>query len=293
MAIAAVPRLAPPIARLRDVEADPARQDDAVSSRDTDGLTGVLTRRAIAAALDGTAWRRDARIAVLTVDIDALKQLNDRYGHALGDQLLVEVARRLQEPLGEDDLIGRIGGDEFVIVCRRVSEEEQLADLAEALRRAVARRPVRLQNNEFEVTVTVGGTLVESAVTTTEALNRADQQLYLAKRRAGSDAHDRVSELVVGLLEAHGRTIETRLASAVAEVALASLPPPAISAHSPYPHQTARAGERLRSPGSRPRAARHPGALAFRANDGRHLIAMGQGTPTRALPRRTPDLVCA
>jgi diguanylate cyclase (GGDEF)-like protein len=119
-------------------------------------------------------------------------------------------------------LIGRIGGDEFVIVSPRACDEEQIAGLAAALKAAVSRQPVCVGTSEIEVTVTVGGVRVEPGVGMTEALRVADQRLYLAKRRAGSDVHDRVSELIVGLLEAHGSTIETTLASAVAEVAMAS-----------------------------------------------------------------------
>jgi diguanylate cyclase (GGDEF)-like protein len=90
------------------------------------------------------------------------------------------------------------------------------------LRVAVSRQPVCVGSFEIEVTVTVAGARVESDAGMTEAMQVADQRLYLAKRRPGSDVHDRVSELVVGLLEARAGPIETTLASAVAEVAVAS-----------------------------------------------------------------------
>jgi diguanylate cyclase (GGDEF)-like protein len=158
----------------------------------------------------------------LLVDCDGFKGVNDRYGHEAGDQVLVEVAQRLREPLTESDLIGRIGGDEFVIVSQRAAGEDQLAGLAEALTSAVSRRPVRVGEFEVDLTVTVGGVRVEPGIGVTQAFLDADQRLYLAKRRAGSDVHDRVLELVVGLLEARGSSIETSLASAVAEVAMAN-----------------------------------------------------------------------
>ena len=191
-----------------------------MSVGEIDGLTGLLSRRAVAAALDDAVGRRRS-IGLLIVDVDGLKVLNDRYGHTAGDRLLVDLAERLREPLREDDLVGRIGGDEFVILCPRVADEQQLGELAQALRLAVSRRPIELREGDAHVTVTVGAALIPPGVGSTEALKLADQRLYLAKWRAGADAHDRVSELVVGLLEARGRTIETTLASAVAEVALA------------------------------------------------------------------------
>jgi diguanylate cyclase (GGDEF)-like protein len=199
------------------------RVDAAVSAREVDALTGLLTRRAIAAVFDRSDGLRAIPFGLLVVDCDGFKGVNDRFGHAVGDQVLGEVAQRLQEPLVESDLIGRIGGDEFVILSSRASEEEQLAGLAEALKSAVSRRPVCVGEVEVELTVTVGGVRVEPGVRMTEALCEADLRLYLAKKtRVGSDVHDRVLELVVGLLEARGSSIETRLASAVAEVAMAS-----------------------------------------------------------------------
>jgi diguanylate cyclase (GGDEF)-like protein len=194
----------------------------AVSHLETDELTGVLTRRAIAALLDGAGELRSVPIGLLVIDLDGFKEVNDTVGHELGDQVLAEVARRLLEPLADSDLIGRIGGDEFVIVSPRASGEEELAGLAEALKAAVSRQPVCVDRFELEVTVTVGAVRLEPGIGMTAALQEADQRLYLAKRRAGSDVHDRVSELIVGLLEARGDPIETTLASAVAEVAMAS-----------------------------------------------------------------------
>jgi diguanylate cyclase (GGDEF)-like protein len=194
-----------------------------VSGQDTiDALTGLLTRRAIAAVLDTAGGLRAAPLGLLLVDADGFKQINDRYGHECGDEVLAEVARRLCEPLTEADLVGRIGGDEFVVVSPRAAGPEELDALAEALKAAVCRRPVSVGTVEVEVSVTVGAIRVEPGVGMTEALQAADQRLYLAKRRAGSDVHDRVSELVVGLLEARSGTLETTLASAVAEVATAS-----------------------------------------------------------------------
>jgi len=186
-----------------------------------DGLTGLPTRRAVAEAVN-TEGRFRAAMGLLLVDADAFKEINDRFGHAVGDRVLAEIARRLREPLDDADLLGRIGGDEFVIVSLQASGEAELARLAEALRTAVAREPVRVGDAEVEVQVTVAGVRLEGPDGLAETLQFADKRLYLAKRRAGADVHDRVSELVVGLLEASGGTIETRLASAVAEVAAAS-----------------------------------------------------------------------
>jgi diguanylate cyclase (GGDEF)-like protein len=147
----------------------------------------MLTGRAIAARLDSAGKLGSTPLGLLLVDVDRLKRIDDAVGHAPADRELVEVARRLREPLDESDLIGRSGGDEFVIVSPRASGEKQLAGLAEALKTAVSRVPVRLGATDLKVTVTVGGARVEPGVALMQAWRLADERLNRAKRRRPPD----------------------------------------------------------------------------------------------------------
>ena len=90
-----------------------------------DGLTGLLNRTAFLQALQAAATdvhRSGRGFAVLYVDLDGFKPVNDRYGHAVGDQLLVWVARQLTQAAREDDVVARLGGDEFALLQRGVSD---------------------------------------------------------------------------------------------------------------------------------------------------------------------------
>ena len=89
----------------------------------TDLVTGLLNRHAFFAALDGTS----PRAAILYIDLDGFKAVNDEFGHTLGDRLLAVVARRLIDAVADDDVLGRIGGDEFAVLCRSVSAAQARA----------------------------------------------------------------------------------------------------------------------------------------------------------------------
>ncbi len=150
-----------------------------------DELTGVANRRGMLAAL-GRAFARAARsghpLALLMVDIDHFKDVNDRHGHAEGDAALVRVARLLVDGVRLGDTVARWGGEEFCVLLPRCDEEGAL-HLAERLRAAVA------ASGEPAVTISVGVALVEPArETPSQALVRADRALYKAKR----DGRDRV-----------------------------------------------------------------------------------------------------
>jgi diguanylate cyclase (GGDEF)-like protein len=150
-----------------------------------DELTGVANRRGMLAAL-GRAFARATRsghpLALLMVDIDHFKDVNDRHGHAGGDAALVRVARLLVDGVRLGDTVARWGGEEFCVLLPRCDEEGAL-HLAERLRAAVA------DSGEPAVTISVGVALVEPArETPSQALVRADRALYKAKR----EGRDRV-----------------------------------------------------------------------------------------------------
>ncbi len=155
-----------------------------------DPLTG-LPNRALVVDRIGHALASSARhgstMAVLLLDVDDFKSVNDVLGHGNGDRLLVELALRLKEAVRDCDTVARLGGDEFVVVCEDLSREEDVAFVAEALLQACA-AGVELAGRRLPVTASVGVALaVAGESTTTSLVSEADIAMYRAKRdRPGS-----------------------------------------------------------------------------------------------------------
>lgn len=133
------------IARLRaEVSALIARAEAAEAAADHDGLTGVLNRRGFGAALARTlayCRRYEVPAALLYLDLDGFKGINDRLGHAAGDAALVHVAGILVRNSRESDAVGRLGGDEFVVLLLNAGQAEG-RDKARALTKALADEPL-------------------------------------------------------------------------------------------------------------------------------------------------------
>ncbi|MBV8379183.1 MAG: sensor domain-containing diguanylate cyclase [Paucibacter sp.] len=155
----------------------------------TDELTGLLNRRAFfehARQLGKLVQRQSGAMSLVVVDIDHFKRVNDTHGHAAGDAVLAEVARRLGGALRESDVIGRIGGEEFAIALPFTALDRALA-LMEKLRQAVRRQPVTFDNEAIGISVSVGVAQIDAEATDISAtLRRADEALYQAKA-AGRD----------------------------------------------------------------------------------------------------------
>jgi diguanylate cyclase (GGDEF)-like protein len=191
----------------------------------TDPITGLAGARVLTAALSERRRqlsRSGGCAGVLVVDLDGLKLINDDLGHEAGDAAVAEVARRLRAATGDGALIARIGGDEFGVLVADSGTPEALARIARSLRDAVSARPIVLGSADWALDVTVGWTLMDGSSSPAEVLARADEKMYLAKRTGNSDPFDRVSALVVGLLEGGDEGLEQALGAAVAEVAAAS-----------------------------------------------------------------------
>lgn len=154
----------------------------------TDPLTGLSNRRHALPALSrmlGEAGPGGSGCAVMLLDLDHFKQVNDTFGHAAGDDVLTEVARRLRSGLEPEDLIARYGGEEFLIAARLHPGRDALA-LADRLRAALALRPIPLpaERRSLPVTASIGLALSGPATCPAEEmLRRADEALLLAKRR--------------------------------------------------------------------------------------------------------------
>ena len=150
----------------------------------TDSLTGLPNRRAFFDALDRTlaaGRRRRQPTAVLALDLDEFKRVNDTAGHVAGDLALVEVARRLQRGSRSEDTAGRLGGEEFGLVLPD-ADLEAATGTAERLRKVVAEGPVVAEGRSFGLTVSIGVAIAEGDETSSNVYARADALLYEAKR---------------------------------------------------------------------------------------------------------------
>jgi diguanylate cyclase (GGDEF)-like protein len=158
-----------------------------VEAATVDVLTGVATRRHAMALLQveiDRAKRSHAPLALVMIDIDRLKDVNDTHGHAAGDAVLIEVARRIGDTLRPYDVFGRIGGEEFLIVSPGTGLAEAFA-IAERARTAVSATPIDAAGSDVSIAASLGVALVDPAED--EALDRAlarvDEALYAAKAK--------------------------------------------------------------------------------------------------------------
>lgn len=157
-----------------------------------DALTGLPNRRAIEGMLLQSlarARRHHGKLGVLFVDLDRFKEINDRLGHASGDQVLREVASRLRTALRGGDLVARLGGDEFLAVLEDVATLRDVAVVATKLERALT-RPILLGSRSVRCTASIGVVLGptgpgDSAATMIAA---ADAAMYREKRRPRAGA---------------------------------------------------------------------------------------------------------
>jgi len=150
----------------------------------TDALTGLPNRRAIVETLQEELQRSEregTRLAVGMLDIDHFKRVNDECGHASGDAVLCELARRMESALRPYDSVGRFGGEEFLVVAPGVSGPE-LGELLERLRKAVSQASFTVEARDLVVTVSLGGA-VYAGESMDALIARADDALYEAKAR--------------------------------------------------------------------------------------------------------------
>jgi diguanylate cyclase (GGDEF)-like protein len=154
----------------------------------TDHLTGVANRAQFDRTLEteiAHAKRSEERFSVLCMDLDGFKEINDRYGHLIGDEVLCEVARRLREQLRTEDTVSRIGGDEFGIIIRDGTQESVDA-LSERITRAMDVPITFSSGDEIGVGISIGmATYSDATDSRYTLLAQADSALYQAKRRAG------------------------------------------------------------------------------------------------------------
>jgi diguanylate cyclase (GGDEF)-like protein len=149
-----------------------------------DELTGCYNRASIMRTLEANiaSGQRQAERAVVFVDLDSFKAVNDEHGHAAGDELLSVVAQRLQRVVRERDMVGRIGGDEFLAVCPDIGGPDQAMKLAVRLAEA-QREEVRLAKGGVVVQLSIGLAWSSGEGADADALvAQADNAMYESKR---------------------------------------------------------------------------------------------------------------
>ena len=153
-----------------------------------DELTGVLKREAALqrlTELDSGERAGDSAVALLFVDLDEFKVVNDTWGHVAGDALLRAVAQRIESVVRANDVVARLGGDEFLVVLDGVEGESAAAAIADKVRAACS-QPVATPTGTVATTLSVGVVLREAGETSDALIARADRAMYAAKR-AGRD----------------------------------------------------------------------------------------------------------
>ena len=152
----------------------------------TDPLTGVANRRRFTEAMDEaleTSKRENTPISLVMLDIDHFKSINDTYGHAVGDDVLKECTRRLEASIRPQDMVGRLGGEEFAVLLPNTGQQVGKI-VAERLRHSLAKKPCQTSAGEVPFTASFGGVSVVSAAKGANPdalLGVADDQLYESK----------------------------------------------------------------------------------------------------------------
>lgn len=158
--------------------------EEAAEAAHHDSLTGLPNRRLLDRRVEQAFVKAHAadRLALLMLDLDGFKAVNDSLGHPAGDELLKLVAQRLRSTVRTRDLVVRLGGDEFVIFVEGYRDTAELRELGARLLHAIS-EPMEISNTTLQVGVSIGLCVVDPRITTLAALLRgADSALYQAKR---------------------------------------------------------------------------------------------------------------
>jgi diguanylate cyclase (GGDEF)-like protein/PAS domain S-box-containing protein len=149
-----------------------------------DPLTGLANRTLFDELLVRAAYRADRSgqpVAVLYLDLDGFKDVNDVFGHPSGDRVLSETSRRLEAVVRPGDMVARMGGDEFVVLCEHLSEPSDAETIATRIVQAVG-KPIPLATGVATVTASVGIALGEPGETAASLIGRADEAMYRMKQ---------------------------------------------------------------------------------------------------------------
>jgi len=174
-----------------DVTSQHEREAELSHQASHDPLTGLANRVLLLDRLDvavSIATRLGSPVAVLTLDLDGFKAVNDEYGHAVGDRLLQQVTARIQSAVRPADTVARLGGDEFVVIVHPPEERSAAMAVAERIRDQIGMLDYMVGDHRIRVTASIGLTLSQpgAAVEPDALLAAADRGMYRAKRSGGN-----------------------------------------------------------------------------------------------------------
>ena len=176
----------------REVRRADAAQNELARLARHDALTGLLNRASLIDEIDRAVAAADPRtdgLSVMLIDLDRFKPVNDMFGHAAGDGVLIEVARRLEASLRPGDVVARLGGDEFVVLLPQPGSAETVAEIGRRIVRAIG-RVMEIEGHRFELGASIGcASWPRDARDVDGLLSAADLAMYHAKR---SDLDDPV-----------------------------------------------------------------------------------------------------
>lgn len=156
-----------------------------------DSLTGLLNRRYVELKVTQAILERQQfgrNYGILMIDVDRFKPVNDTYGHDVGDAVLRSISETLVQSLRPLDIVGRWGGEEFLVLLVDVPPSA-LAHLADRCRKLVAKSGVTVQGRRLSVTVSIGATLIRDSDSADSGIRRADQLMYLSKSGGRNQVH--------------------------------------------------------------------------------------------------------
>jgi diguanylate cyclase (GGDEF)-like protein len=177
----------------QELEHTSARLAELEKLADTDTLTPIANRRAFVRELNRVmsyAERYQVPTALLFIDVNGLKEINDSFGHTAGDLCLIHVADVLRDNIRSSDVVGRLGGDEYAVILTHASEQ-QANSKAELLSEKISQTPVVFEAHAIRVQAAIGVYCFGPHEQLNDILARADANMYVRKRAMKEDARER------------------------------------------------------------------------------------------------------
>ena len=165
---------------IKDVSHWQLREQELRDVSERDALTGLINRRGLDRLMADRLCRDNPEIALLFLDLDRFKPINDSHGHQTGDEVLRQVAATLKKCTRESDVVARIGGDEFCILLHSRTPGEAAEKIAEKLLVAL-QKPIPVESNSFIIGASIGISVPTAGASSGSALHQADMAMYAAK----------------------------------------------------------------------------------------------------------------